>query len=112
MWPRATFEDMLAALGGPLPEAGEDPVAVVEELAATADPGLSGKAGPRFFGFVIGGSTAGRTGRRRADRRLGPERRHQRATPAAAAAEVVAGEWIVDALGLPAGSAVGSSPAG
>ena len=56
MWPRATFEEMLAAFDGPLPESGADPVAVLEELAATADAGLAGTAGPRFFGFVIGGS--------------------------------------------------------
>src|ERR687897_1005167 len=63
-WPRGTYEEMLAALGGPLPEEGEDPVAVLEQLAAAADPGLSGSAGPRFFGFVIGGSDAPRPGGR------------------------------------------------
>src|SRR5260370_23563106 len=45
-----------AALGGPLPEAGEAPARVLEELAREADPGLVATAGPRFFGFVIGGS--------------------------------------------------------
>src|SRR4051794_6306894 len=55
VWPRATFEQMLEAFDGPLPESGTDPVAVLEELATTAEPGLAGTAGPRFFGFVIGG---------------------------------------------------------
>ena len=44
------------ALGGPLPENGEDPTAVIEALVAGADPGLVASAGPRHFGFVIGGA--------------------------------------------------------
>ena len=107
VWPRATFEEMLAALGGPLPEAGEDPVAVVDRLAATADPGLSGTAGPRFFGFVIGGSLPAALGADVLTSVWDQNAGINALTPAAAAAEVVAGEWIVDALGLPAGSAVG-----
>ena len=46
---------LAAALGGQLPEDGEDPVAVVEEMARVLDPGLVASAGPRYFGFVIGG---------------------------------------------------------
>src|SRR3954463_12212571 len=46
------------ALGGPLPELGEDPAAVIDTLAAGAEPGLVATAGPRHFGFVIGGGTA------------------------------------------------------
>ena len=81
VWPRATFEEMLAAFDGPLPESGADPVAVVEELAGTADTGLAGTAGPRFFGFVIGGHLPAAARRRRADVHLGPERRSQLARP-------------------------------
>src|SRR5664279_4790491 len=55
VWPRATFEQMLEALGGRLPASGSDPVEVVADLARLADPGLAGTAGGRFFGFVIGG---------------------------------------------------------
>src|SRR6266511_4835062 len=43
-------------LGGPLPDDGEDPVAVVEEMARVLDPGLVASAGPRYFGFVVGGA--------------------------------------------------------
>ncbi|HET7665502.1 MAG TPA: aspartate aminotransferase family protein, partial [Mycobacterium sp.] len=43
-------------LGGPLPERGEDPAAVIDALAAGAEPGLVATAGPRHFGFVIGGA--------------------------------------------------------
>src|SRR5579859_1619071 len=52
----ATAAEMRAALGGPLPEEGEPAARVVAQLARAADPGLVTTAGPRFFGFVIGGS--------------------------------------------------------
>src|SRR2546425_9554077 len=47
---------MRDALAGPLPEQGEPAARVVEELARKADPGIVASGGPRFFGFVIGGS--------------------------------------------------------
>src|SRR5918996_1086776 len=43
-------------LGGPMPEVGESPEAVIDALAEGADPGLVASAGPRHFGFVIGGA--------------------------------------------------------
>ena len=55
VWPRATYEQMLKALGGDLPDRGCDPVEVVQDLARRADPGIAGVAGGRFFGFVVGG---------------------------------------------------------
>src|SRR5699024_1593439 len=38
-WPRASLDEMLEVFGGPLPEQGSDPAAVVEQLAAGAGPG-------------------------------------------------------------------------
>ena len=47
---------LVAALSKPLAEKGEDPLAVIEQLVADADPGIVACAGPRYFGFVHGGS--------------------------------------------------------
>src|SRR5512133_4305545 len=53
---RAGAEELRARLGGPLPEHPSDPAEVVAQLAKLADDGLVATAGPRFFGFVVGGS--------------------------------------------------------
>ena len=51
-----SYEDTLAALDEPLPADGEDPVAVIERLAAVAGPATVASPGPRYFGFVTGGA--------------------------------------------------------
>ena len=45
-----------AKLGGPLPEEGCDPDAVIEQLIAAVEPALVASAGPRYYGFVVGGA--------------------------------------------------------
>src|SRR5690349_20967138 len=52
----STVAALRAALGGPVPEEGDDPVRVLEQLAIDADPGVVASAGPRYFGFVTGGA--------------------------------------------------------
>src|SRR4029079_6363005 len=93
--------------GGPFPEHPTDPLTVVEDLAAAAEPGLVASAGGRYFGFVVGGGLPAALG---ADGR--PSAWDQNAglyalSPAAAVAEEVAGAWLIDLLGLPAGTSVG-----
>lgn len=98
---------LAAELGGPLPDDGEDPVAVVEEMARVLDPGLVASAGPRYFGFVVGGALPAAAG---ADWLTGAWSQNavlHATSPAAAAAELVAGAWMLDLLGLPADAGVG-----
>src|SRR4051795_9382326 len=45
-----------AALGHELADEGVDPLVVIDELVAAADPGIVASAGPRYFGFVTGGA--------------------------------------------------------
>ncbi|QMW65460.1 aspartate aminotransferase family protein [Mumia sp. ZJ1417] len=107
VWPTASYEEMLAALGGPLPEDGADADEVVETLARTADPGLAAIAGGRFFGFVIGGALPAALGADWLTSIWDQNGALTSLTPAAAAAEQTAGRWIVEALGLPTGTAAG-----
>jgi glutamate/tyrosine decarboxylase-like PLP-dependent enzyme len=54
--PEADVDELFETLGGPLPEDGMDPRAVIASLVENAEPGVIGSASGRFFGFVIGGS--------------------------------------------------------
>ena len=54
--PEADVEELTSALGGPLPEAGMDPRAVIASLVEAASPGVVGIPSGRYFGFVIGGA--------------------------------------------------------
>src|SRR5262249_55426509 len=53
---RATREELLAALRVPFSSGGEEPAAVLDVLAGQAERGAVACPGPRYFGFVIGGT--------------------------------------------------------
>ncbi len=103
----ATVAELRERFGGPLPEAGEDPVATVEALAAAADGGLIGSAGPRYFGFVIGGSVPAALGADWLTSAWDQNAGLYVIGPAAAVAEEVAGSWLAELFGLPHGVSVG-----
>jgi aromatic-L-amino-acid decarboxylase len=104
---KATYEEMLAVLGGPVPDHGADPLAVVDDLAADLTPGLTATGSGRFFGFVIGGSVPAALGADVLVSAWDQNTGLNHVTPGVAAAEHVAGTWLLDLLGLPAGSSVG-----
>jgi glutamate/tyrosine decarboxylase-like PLP-dependent enzyme len=107
VWARASYDDMLSALGGPLAPGPTDPAEVVAELAKSAEPGLTATPSGRFYGFVIGGvHPAGLA----ADWLTSAWDQNAGLTalaPANAACEAVAGGWMLDVLGLPASASVG-----
>jgi glutamate/tyrosine decarboxylase-like PLP-dependent enzyme len=104
---RTDAASLAGQLGGPLPDEGQDPEAVVERMARILDPGLVASAGPRYFGFVVGGALPASAA---ADWLTGAWSQNavlHALSPAAAAAELVAGAWMLDLLGLPPNSGVG-----
>jgi glutamate/tyrosine decarboxylase-like PLP-dependent enzyme len=96
-----------AALGGPLPEQGEDPETVIDALAAGADAGIVASAGPRHFGFVIGGSLPAALAADWLVSAWDQCAAFHSLSPAAAAIEEIAAGWALDLLGLPASASVG-----
>jgi glutamate/tyrosine decarboxylase-like PLP-dependent enzyme len=90
-----------------LSDDGEDAVEVIEQLAADADPGLVASAGPRFFGFVVGGSLPVAVAADWLVSGWDQMSGMYSASPAVAVAEEVAGAWILELLGLPPSASVG-----
>ncbi|WP_047519479.1 pyridoxal phosphate-dependent decarboxylase family protein [Microbacterium sp. ZOR0019] len=107
VWPRASLDEMLTAFGGPLPEHGVDAAAVVEEMAVLADPGLVAIPGGRFFGFVIGGTHPAALAADWLVSAWDQNSGSSTLTPATVAMERIAGQWMLEAFGLPATASVG-----
>jgi glutamate/tyrosine decarboxylase-like PLP-dependent enzyme len=103
----ASREDSWAAFDLPLPETPTPADQVVDELMAAAEGHLVGSLGPRYFGFVIGGSTPASAAADILAVGWDQNAFSPALSPAAEGAERVAGRWVKDLLGLPAGSSVG-----
>ncbi|HWS52241.1 MAG TPA: aminotransferase class V-fold PLP-dependent enzyme [Microbacterium sp.] len=107
VWPRASLEEMLDAFGGDLPEHGTDPAAVIAEISERADPGLVAIPGGRFFGFVIGGTHPAALAADWLVSAWDQNSGSSKLAPATVAMERVAGQWMLDLLGLPRSASVG-----
>ncbi len=105
--PTATYGAMAAAFAGPVPETPGDPLAIIDDLVRLATPGLRAMTGPRFFGWVIGASHPLGVAADWLTSAWGQNAANLIAAPAAAAAENVAGAWLLDLLDLPRESSVG-----
>jgi glutamate/tyrosine decarboxylase-like PLP-dependent enzyme len=98
---QASAADLRAALGGPLPETGQDAATVIDKLAAAATPGLNANASGRFFGWVMSGSLPSGTA---ADWLVSAWDQNTgmfAVAPAASMIEEIAGAWLKDLFDLP-----------
>jgi glutamate/tyrosine decarboxylase-like PLP-dependent enzyme len=103
----ATLDELRERLAVPLSDAGEEPRAVIADLARDADPGLIASAGPRYFGFVIGGSLPVAVAADWLTSAWDQNGGGYVAAPSLSVVEEVAARWVLDLLGLPSGSGVG-----
>ena len=95
------------AMGGPMPAGPSEPIEVIQDLARDAEPGLIGSAGPRYFGFVVGGSLPAAVAADWLTSAWDQNTGLYVLSPASAVAEEVAAAWLIDLFGLPKGSSVG-----
>lgn len=103
----ADLDALRSAFTAPLPDSPTPPSEVVDELVRAAEPGITANAGPRFFGFVIGGGLPAATA---ADMlAIGWDQCAFNGVlaPAAIAAEETAAAWIKQLLGIPATASAG-----
>ncbi|HEX2105740.1 MAG TPA: aminotransferase class V-fold PLP-dependent enzyme [Solirubrobacteraceae bacterium] len=104
---RASVTELRAALSGPLPARGVPGPQVIDELVRDADPGLVASPGPRYFGFVTGGALPAALAADWLAAAWDQNAFSAVSSPAAAAVEEVAAEWLKELLGLPGGASVG-----
>lgn len=97
----ASSDQLRQSLGGPLPENGTPPENVINALAGAGTTGTIASAGPRFFGFVVGGSTPAALA---ADWLVSTWDQNAAifaGSPLASTVEQIAGSWLRDLAGLP-----------
>jgi glutamate/tyrosine decarboxylase-like PLP-dependent enzyme len=99
--PRADAAAIVEVLGRGLQDEPLPPEDVIREMAAAVEPGLVASAGPRYFGFVIGGAAPASVGADWLAAVWDQNAVLHATSPAAAAVEQLAGEWILELLGLP-----------
>jgi glutamate/tyrosine decarboxylase-like PLP-dependent enzyme len=104
---QATLAELRAALGRPLADGGEAPQQVIADLAREADAGLIAEPGPRYFGFVIGGSSETALAADWLSSAWDQNAGLYATSPALAVVEETCARWLLELLGLPEGSGVG-----
>jgi len=96
-------EPLLAQLNGPLPEQGAGTATAVETLLRVGMATATASAGPRFYHFVIGGSTPAALAADWVVSLLDQNAFVRASSRFADAVETVTLDWLRELVGLPAG---------
>jgi glutamate/tyrosine decarboxylase-like PLP-dependent enzyme len=104
---RATREELLRGLAVPLSENGDEAARVIDALASQAERGAIGSAGPRYFGFVIGGSLPVTVAADWLTTTWDQNAGIFVTSPLSSVAEEVARGWLLDLFGLPRDAGLG-----
>lgn len=94
----------LSELGGPLPEGPTSPEEVFEMLDEIGSPATVASAGPRYFGFVVGGALPVTVAANWLAGAWDQNAPVSLLSPVGAACERVALGWLVELLGFPQGT--------
>jgi glutamate/tyrosine decarboxylase-like PLP-dependent enzyme len=105
--PEDSYAQALARFDAPTPERGAPLDAIITELISNAEPGLAAMTGPRFFGWVIGGSAPAGVAADWLASAWGQNCGNAQASPSASAVEQVCAQWLLDLLDLPRDASVG-----
>lgn len=105
--PRPADVARLEALGGPMPQSPSNPAETLALLDQIGSPATVASAGPRFFGFVVGGSVPAALACNWLAAAWDQNAAMKISSPVSARLEEIALAWVVDLLGLPTGSGGG-----
>jgi glutamate/tyrosine decarboxylase-like PLP-dependent enzyme len=111
VFPEVNLDAMRVALGS----MRDEPVAadvVIEDLANIVEPALVASTGPRYFGYVIGGSLDAAVAADLLTTGWDQNAFNTFTSPGAAVVEEVAGTWLKDLLGLPSNASFGFATGG
>lgn len=103
----ASVETMRGLLSSAMPARGEDALSVIEHLARALEPGLVASAGPRYFGFVMGGATPAALAADWLTAAWDQNAFSHVSSPAASVVEEIVAAWLLDLFGLPRSAGVG-----
>ena len=99
--------DAVRAALGELPAQPTPPREVLQQLVDAMTPVVTGTAGPRYFGFVIGGSLDAATGADVLTTGWDQPAYNAISSPAAAIVEEVTGGWLKELLSIPVSASFG-----
>lgn len=101
------YGEIHANFDRPVPDEGIDALSLIAELDSGVRDGLRANVGPRFFGWVQGGSHLAGVAADWLTSAWGQNCAGIPMSPSGAAVEAVAARWLLELLDLPAESSVG-----